>query len=183
MSVWRNSKTGYGRISMLFHWLSALTVFSLFGVGLYMMTLTYYDALYQVLPGWHMSVGLTLFAVTLLRLLWKTVNPKLASLPGHNALTVRLASIAHYLLYGLILAVMVSGYLITTADGRPISFFGLFNVPALVSGIDGQEDLAGEIHFYLAWTIVIFAGLHGLAALKHHFIDKDQTLIRMISTK
>ena len=77
---------------------------------------------------------------------------------------------------------MISGYLISTADGRPISFFGWFEVPALITGINNQEDIAGDVHFYMAWTLVILASLHGLAAIKHHLIDKDSTLTRMIKT-
>ena len=78
------------------------------------------------------------------------------------------------------LLLMLSGYLISTADGRGISVFGLFEVPASLTGIPDQEDVAGLIHEWLAWALVIFAGLHGLAALKHHFIDHDATLRRML---
>jgi cytochrome b561 len=79
-------------------------------------------------------------------------------------------------------AVMIAGYLISTADGVGIPVFGLFEVPALVSGLPDQADTAGVIHLYLAWALVIFAGLHALAALKHHFIDRDATL-RMLGRK
>jgi cytochrome b561 len=77
-------------------------------------------------------------------------------------------------------SVMISGYLISTADGRAISVFGWFEVPALITSIPDQEDIAGLIHEYLAWGLVIFSGLHALAALKHHFIDRDPTLKRML---
>jgi cytochrome b561 len=82
-------------------------------------------------------------------------------------------------LYLGLFGVMISGYLISTADGRGIEVFGLFSVPATLTGIPQQEDIAGAIHEYLAWGLVIFAALHGLAALKHHFIDRDSTLLRM----
>ena len=78
------------------------------------------------------------------------------------------------------LVVMIAGYLISTADGVGISVLGWFEVPALVSGLPDQADVAGQIHFYLAWALVIFSGLHALAALKHHFIDRDATLKRML---
>jgi cytochrome b561 len=86
-------------------------------------------------------------------------------------------------LYVALFALMIAGYLISTADGVGISVFGLFDVPALVSNLPNQADTAGEIHLYIAWAVVIFAGLHGLAALKHHFIDRDATLIRMLGRK
>jgi cytochrome b561 len=75
---------------------------------------------------------------------------------------------------------MIAGYLISTADGKGIIVFDLFEVPALYTGIPNQEDLAGLVHEYLAWTLVVFAGLHALAALKHHYIDRDVTLLRML---
>ena len=76
-----------------------------------------------------------------------------------------------------------AGYLISTADGVGIPVFGLFEIPALVSGLPDQADVAGVVHLYLAWVLVVFAGLHGLAALKHHFIDRDATLVRMLGRK
>ncbi|MET4692233.1 cytochrome b [Endozoicomonas lisbonensis] len=180
MGVWKNTTTSYGLVSILIHWISALTVFGLFGVGLYMMSLSYYDPLYQSLPWWHKSIGLTLFAATLFRLLWKAINIRPAHLPEHSKTIIRLAVSAHHLIYILLFAIMLSGYLISTADGRPVSFFGWFEVPALISGISGQEDIAGDVHFYLAWSLVILASLHGLAAIKHQLIDRDRTLTRMI---
>ena len=182
MSVWKNTTTRYGLLTILLHWVSAFSVFVLFGVGLYMMSLSYYDPLYQTLPWWHKSIGLTLFFVTLFRLGWKVFNPKTAPLPEHSKSTTKVATSVHHLIYLLLFAIMVSGYLISTADGRPVSFFGWFDIPALISSINNQEDIAGNVHFYLAWTLVILASLHGLAAIKHHLIDKDSTLIRMIKT-
>ena len=75
---------------------------------------------------------------------------------------------------------MFSGYLISTADGRGVSVFGLFEVPASLTGIPDQEDVAGVLHEWLAWGLIILAGLHALAAIKHHFIDRDATLSRML---
>jgi cytochrome b561 len=75
---------------------------------------------------------------------------------------------------------MVSGYLISTADGRGVSVFGWFTVPATLHGIDGQEDVAGVVHLTLASTLVAVALLHAGAAFKHHFIDRDRTLKRML---
>ncbi len=182
MAAWKNSKTGYGRISILLHWLSALTVVTLFALGLYMVELDYYDPWYRAAPWWHKSIGLALLFATLFRLIWKMANPKPKALPQHGIWTIRLAKFGHYSLYLLLITVMVSGYLISTADGRAIEFFGLFNVPALVTGFDNQEDIAGSVHYYLAWSLVLLAAGHGLAALKHHLFDKDKTLTRMLTT-
>jgi cytochrome b561 len=115
----------------------------------------------------------------LLRVLWRLLNPAPAPLASHGRLTRLASKLGHGVLYLGLFGVMISGYLISTADGRGIEVFGLFSVPATLTGIAQQEDIAGAIHEYLAWGLVIFAGLHGLAALKHHFIDRDSTLLRM----
>ena len=78
---------------------------------------------------------------------------------------------------------MISGYLISTADGRGIEVFDFFVIPALGSIIENQEDLAGLVHKWLAYLLVSLATLHALAALKHHFIDKDNTLNRIIGNR
>ena len=182
MAGWKNTTTGYGRVSVLLHWLSALTVFSLFGLGLYMVELGYYDPLYKQAPSWHKSIGLILLGVTIFRLFWKLTGEKPKSLSAHSKWTVRLSKLGHHALYLLLLSLMVSGYLISTADGRAIDVFGWFEVPAIISGIKHQEDIAGIVHFYLAWSLVSLASGHGLMAVKHHVVDKDNTLKRMLTT-
>lgn len=179
----RNSSSRYGLVSIVMHWGVALAVFGLFALGLWMMGLDYYSTWRKEAPELHKSIGLVLLAVMLARVAWRFISPPPPALPNHGKLT-RLASKAgHSLLYFGLFAVMIAGYLISTADGVGIPVFGLFEVPALVSNLPDQADIAGEIHFYLAWGLVIFAGLHGLAALKHHFIDRDATLKRMLGRK
>ena len=83
-------------------------------------------------------------------------------------------------MYLLLFGLFISGYLISTADGRAIDIFNWISVPAFGELIENQEDVAGDIHFYLAWTVIIVAALHALAALKHHFINKDDTMKQML---
>lgn len=176
---WRNSSSRYGLVSILLHWVAALAVFGLFGLGLWMRGLDYYSSWYRTAPDLHKSIGITLFVLMLARLLWRFLSPPPGAPASHGQFT-RLASKAgHALLYLGLFALMISGYLISTADARGISVFGLFEVPATLTSIPDQADVAGLIHEYLAWGLVIFVGLHALAALKHHFIDRDATLVRM----
>jgi cytochrome b561 len=176
---WRNSSSHYGMTSILLHWLVALSVFGLFGLGYWMVGLDYYSSWYKPAPDLHKSIGLVLFVVMLGRVVWRRVSPPPVSLPNHDALTRKASKLGHAFLYVGLFVLMISGYLISTADGRGIAVFGLFEVPATLTSIPRQEDVAGLVHEYLAWALVIFAGVHALAALKHHFIDRDRTLLRM----
>lgn len=175
----RNTPNRYGLVTVTLHWLMAVTVFGLFALGLWMSELDYYDAWYQRAPALHKGIGILLFLTLLLRIVWRAFNIKPQPEPGHAAWERRLAAIAHVLLYALLFAVMLAGYFISTADGRPIEVFGLFDVPATLSGGENQEDIAGEIHEFLAFTLIGLVALHAGAALKHHFIDHDNTLRRM----
>lgn len=177
---WRNSSSNYGLVSITMHWLVAVAVVGLFALGYWMVGLTYYSSWYRTAPDIHKSIGLLLLGLMLLRVVWRFLNRGPAPLASHARMTRLATKVGHGVLYLGLFAVMISGYLISTANGRGISVFGWFEVPALITSIPDQEDIAGLIHEYLAWGLVIFSGLHAVAALKHHFIDRDPTLKRMI---
>jgi cytochrome b561 len=179
----RNSTSRYGLVSIFMHWGVALAVFGLFALGLWMVGLDYYSTWRKDAPDLHKSIGLVLLGVMVLRVLWRFISPPPPTLASYSRMTRLGAKFGHGFLYLSLFAVIVAGYLISTADGVGIPVFGLFEVPALVSGLPDQADTAGVIHFYLAWVLVIFSGLHALAALKHHFIDRDVTLKRMLGRK
>lgn len=176
----KNNHENYGYISIFFHWVSALTIFALFGLGFYMVDLTYYDAWYKTAPELHKSIGLIFFILMVLRLLWRQKQIKPQHLSSHSNLEIEAGKIIHNVLYMLIFIIMLSGYFISTADGRGIEIFKIITVPGVGSLIENQEDIAGFIHQWLAYLLITLAVLHALAALKHHFIDKDDTLNRMI---
>ena len=149
-----NSATRYGMISIVLHWLVA--------------------------PYCHKSIGILLFLAVGIRLLWRLATPTPAALSSHTLLEKRVSRITHVALYFLTILIMLSGYLISTADGRPIAVFTWFNVPALGELFPQQTDIAGAFHQYLAYALIGLTVLHALGALKHHFIDKDTTLKRML---
>ncbi len=127
---WRNSRDRYGLTTTGLHWLAALAVIGMFALGLWIVELKYYSAWYRRGPALHKSIGVLLLTLTLVRVGWRWLNPPPDALPSHGRAT-RLASRAtHALLYLLLFATMIAGYLISTADGRPIEVFGLFEVPA-----------------------------------------------------
>ncbi len=181
--MWRNSRQQYGIVSITLHWLVALLVFSLFGLGLWMVELDYYHGWYQRAPDLHKSIGITLFGIMLLRLVWRYSNSRPAPLASLANWEKRLSGWLHVLFYPLLFVLMLSGYLISTADGRAIAVFDLFRVPATLTAIPDQEDVAGLVHQWLAYTLIGLVALHALAALKHHFLDRDGTLKRMLRGK
>ena len=175
-----NTRKTYGWVAVLLHWLMALFILGLFGLGLYMVELTYYDSLYKTLPFIHKSIGISLALVFIFRLIWKITNLKPEAVAGSSQFEQRAAKLVHLAFYVLIPCIMLSGYLISTADGSPINVFDLFSVPATVTSIPEQEDTAGFVHFYLACALIALVVLHAVAALKHHFINHDNTLRRML---
>jgi len=175
---WRNTESRFGWVAIALHWLTALAVFGLFGLGLWMVELSYYDDWYREAPALHKSVGILLFAGLVGRLVWRGLNP--APAPLGKAWERRAAALVHRLMLALLLVLMVAGYLISTADGRAIAVFGWFEVPATLHGIDGQEDWAGWFHRWLAYGLMALVALHAAAALKHQFIDRDGSLRRML---
>lgn len=179
----KNSASHYGLISVVLHWLVALTVFALFAVGFWMVDLSYYNQWYRTAPYWHKSIGILLAMVMIFRLLWRAVSPPPSPLRSHRNWEKRVAALVQFFLYVGIFVLVLSGYLISTEDGRAIAVFTWFSVPALGALFANQADIAGLVHEYTAYVLISLAVLHGLAALKHHFIDKDQTLKRIFGRK
>lgn len=173
-----NTITRYHLATKLFHWGSALFVFGLFASGVWMVDLNYYSEWYQRVPHWHKSFAFCFLLLTIVRLLWKLIStsPEITA----KAWQKKTASLVHHLLYILLFVIFLSGYLISTADGRGIVIFNCFELPSLGAFINNQEDIAGWVHQYAAYSLIALTCLHALAALKHHFIDKDNTLKKML---
>lgn len=177
---WKNNDSQFGFITILLHWLVPIPVFALFALGWWMTELDYYDSWYKTAPWWHKSIGILLFITVSLRMLWRFLSPIPNPLNNHKPWEIKTAHLVHLLLYILLFTTMLSGYLISTADNRAIDVFNWFSIPATITSIPDQEDIAGQIHFILASILIGLAGLHIAAALKHHFIDKDQSINRML---
>lgn len=178
-----NTKQNYGWITISLHWIVAISVLGLFSLGYWMVTLTYYDVWYESAPAIHKSIGIILFIMMIVRSYFRLTQAKPIALPSHSKIEKILGRITHIFLYLLLFAIMLSGYLISTADGRGIEVFNIFTVPSVGPFMKDQEDVAGIIHKYLAYTMIALVLLHALAALKHHFIDRDTTLTRMLGRR
>ncbi len=177
--MWKSTNDRYGRIARLLHWGMALLLIALFVTGWWATELGYYDPLYRVIPDLHRGLGVLAGALIVLRLAWLLVDrrPALNVSRRWERLAARLG---HGLLYLLMVLVPISGYLMSTADGRGVDVFGLFELPALLSPSSGREEWAGRAHYLLAFGGAWLVVLHVAAALKHQFIDRDGTLRKMI---
>lgn len=174
----KNTHDRYGAIAQVLHWLMAFAIFGLFALGLWMTSLDYGSAWYTKAPMLHEGIGMAVLAALLFRLLWRMIN----ILPDDSQLKPwerTGAAWAHWGMYVLMAAVLVSGYLISTGGGRPVAVFDILSVPSIVSAKQ-LPDQAGQVHYYTAFALIGLALLHTLAALKHHFINKDVTLRRML---
>lgn len=173
----KNTTTRYGLVAILLHWLMALLMIGLLAMGLYMVNLPI--SLQKLkLYGWHKEYGLLVLALLIVRFSWRIINttPHL-SLPWYELLAARLV---HWAFYGFMVALPISGWLITSAAGLPVSYFDLFTLPNLV---DPNPELLGYfewVHQWLGYALIATVFLHTSAALKHHFINKDDILRRMI---
>ncbi len=177
--AFNDTAANYGSVSRWLHWIMAAAIFGLFGLGWWMVELTYYSPYYKSAPDLHRSVGIVVLALLLFRMLWRTINPK----PDDSDLSPferKASHWVHWSFYPLILLLCISGYLISTPDGNPISVFGLFDVPSLIQS-KGLEDTAGWIHWGTAYMTVALAIGHSAAAIKHHFSGQSRVLTRMWS--
>ncbi len=175
----RNSPERWGAIAQSLHWLVALGVIGLAAVGLLMQELPISPTKIKVYA-LHKSVGLTVLALVLLRLVWRLLDrrpPYPAHMPGWQR---GLASLTHGLLYLLLLAMPISGWLYNSASNFALRWFGLFSVPPL-SGPDPElKALAQDLHGWGFYLLAALFAIHVAAALKHHLVDRDNTLIRML---
>lgn len=180
MNVLKNTAREYSLLAKLIHWVSAVVVLGLFALGLWMMSLDYYDPWYQTGPNVHMGIGFLLVVVTVLRLAYRLLVRYPPPIPAPQW-QMWVAKVIHLAFYLLIFLMFVTGYLIVTSKGEPLPIFNWFSLPAIATGFENLEDKMGDVHEWMAYLIIGLATVHALAALKHHFIDKDGTLKRMIT--
>lgn len=175
----RNTTERWGWVSIGIHWLSLLMVLSLVVVGFVMQELPNSPTKIEVYA-LHKSFGLTLLALTVLRLLWRLVAGTPAAVPGTPRWQQAAAQVSHGALYAILLAMPLSGWLYNSASGFPLKWFGLLSLPKL-SGYDADvKAFALGMHEWLFIALAVVVSVHAAAALKHHYFDRDATLARML---
>ncbi len=174
-----NTKTGFGLVSKLLHWLIALGIIGLIALGWWMVGLSYYDPWYNASLELHKDFGMVVLLLVFAKFCWQVANRPPGPGAGLKPWERKASHAMHWVLYVLMLAVPVTGYMITTAAGQGVSVFGLFEVPAILPQSETARELATDIHYYFSYGAIALILGHAGAALKHHFVDKDDTLIRM----
>jgi len=176
----RNTAERYGAVAQLLHWTIAALVLVQFALGVTAQDLPLGMERLIVLSR-HKALGMTVFALVLLRLAWRQCSPAPPPPPADlHALPRRLAGATHGLLYALLLAMPVMGWISSSASNLTVTWFGLFAFPDLVAPHPGFAELAKEIHANLAWLLSAVVIVHVSAALWHHGVRRDDVLWRML---
>lgn len=168
----------YSRVAMGLHWLIGLMIFVSLGVGLYMVDLSLSPTKLR-LYSWHKWAGVTIFTLVLVRCLWRlshAVPPLPDPMPRWQRLV---AEGTHYLLYALMIAIPLAGWLMSSAKGFQTVYFGVLPIPDLLAKNKELGETLTLVHRYLNYTMIAIISTHTGAALKHHFVDKDDILRRM----
>jgi len=192
--------TGYTKTAKVLHWLIAIGIFIMFGIGWFMADLpkdvpkqTAFDVFDLGIYTWqsaeaisprnfyfnlHKSVGVTIFALIIIRVLWRLSHKPPALLASYKEFERKLAKGTHYLLYLLMVALPLSGLIMVIYGKYGVKWFGI----DLFGGLDSKpmRDAFKEVHEIIGLIILAVLALHVLGALKHKFIDKDETLSRML---
>ncbi len=195
----QNNASSYTKTAIVLHWLIAIGIFGMFALGWFMTDLPKegpkqmaYDVFNWGIYTWqlaeeasprtfyfnlHKSIGITLFGLIVLRILWRVTHKPPQLLTSYKAWERKLANSTHHFLYLLMLAMPVSGLIMAVSSKYGVKWFGM----PFIKGIDNESlrDIFKETHEVIAVIILVMLVLHIGGALKHKFIDKDDTLKRM----
>ncbi len=176
----KNTPSEYGSAAKFFHWLIAVLIIGMIVLGLSFDSMAKPDRLYWI--NIHKSIGLTIIGLMILRLVWRISNtqPQWPTMPKWQVVA---AHGIHWLLYLAIFVVLFSGWTMSGLGGHTTYYFGLFNATLPLAKNVALEHRLESVHEYTAYIIIALVSIHVLAALKHHFVDKDNVLRNMLPLK
>jgi len=170
----------WGAVSQSLHWLIVLLIFGLAVVGLTMGELPRTPKYFWVYTA-HKSVGITVLVLVIARLAWRLYAGAPRPVPNTPGWQHAIAVVSHVLLYAIMFAMPLSGWLYDSASGlRPFKFYGLFNMPKLVAPDEGIRAIAHDVHAWGLYVLIVLVLVHAGAALYHHLFLGDVTLARML---
>lgn len=169
----------YTSTAIALHWLMAILIFGLLALGFYMQDLPLSPEKLQ-LYSWHKWAGVSAFLLVLVRLAWR-LSHRPPELPASMPKLLQFAAHAgHLALYALMLAIPLSGWLMSSAKGFQTVWFGVLPIPDLLDKNKELGDLLQTVHMSLNLFFAVVIAGHIGAALKHHFLDKDDILTRIL---
>jgi cytochrome b561 len=168
----------YSSFAVLLHWVMALLIFSAWSIAIAIDDMPLSPTRITGLS-WHKWLGATIFFLVLVRLMWRSTHPAPPLTIKMPAWQEKAMHLTHWGLYALMLIVPVVGWLMSSAKGYTVNYFGLFELPDLVEKDKALGHLLKEIHEVLANSLMLLVGLHIAAALKHQWVDRDGLLSRM----
>ena len=175
----RNTADSWGAPAKLFHWVMAALILAQIALGVM-------AASWRVSPTkvelffWHKSTGMLILALVALRLLWRLANPAPLLPPGMAAWEHAAARASHLLLYTLMIALPVTGWIVNSASNIPFRIFWLIPLPAIVAPDESTADIVAGVHGGLAALLAVVLVAHIGAALRHHYVKRDTVLTRML---
>jgi len=188
MTLGSTTDTRYTRVAIALHWVIAVSIILLLAIGLVMAEddILPKDARFAAFQ-FHKSLGLTVLVLSVVRIIWRLLHKPPGLPAGMKRWEIMAANLTHLGFYGLMLALPLTGWVIvsTSSWGLPTIWFGLFEWPHLPGLADAanKKDLNeafGEGHEIMAWIMMGLIGLHIGAGLKHHIINRDDVLTRML---
>ena len=174
----RNTETDFGFIAQLLHWLVAALILCQFVLAQFAANASLFERL--ALLARHKSVGMTILVLATIRLLWRAFDTRPSTLAGLPRYQHLIARVSHGLMYLLLFALPLTGWLMSSALNTPVSYFGLFTWPDLLEPRQDLGDRLAVVHANLFKALAALVALHASAALFHHFIAKDAVLRRML---
>jgi len=174
--VLTNSENRYGLVSRAIHGIMLLLIFGMLGVGIYMTDLDKTDEMRKVLFGLHMSTGVVVLLLAVIRIIWFRVSPAPKLPAAMETWEKTLTSLVKSLMYLLMLLIPISGILVVNTKGNAVGFYGLFELPMLTGENEGLHELMEEVHEVIAFSLLFLVVLHIVGALKHRYFDMGNEL-------
>ncbi len=178
----RNSMRRYGGVAIALHWTMAILLVALVATGLYMTRLpdVGYDQVKIRLLIYHKELGIVALWLAMMRFAWRFGNELPALVRGMPEWQMVAARFVHLCFYALMFALPMTGWLMSSAAGFPVPFFGLFYLPDLIDYNEHHFQVLLQVHKWLAYALIPFICVHAGAALRHHFVSRDDTLRKML---
>lgn len=174
--------TYYTLTAVTLHWATAIIVISAAVLGIYMHELPFSPAKLQ-LYSYHKWMGVTVFLLAVIRLAWRSSHPAPPLPPNMPLWEQKAAKGAHVALYGLMLAVPLAGWIMSSAHGFQTVYLGILPIPDLIGKDKELAEALEKVHAAFSLSFMALVILHAAAGLKHHFINKDNVLKRMLGLR